>query len=266
MGIKVNWVFHNITRSVRVIKSSRKEPFESTWSEFERSHAHSRDGKRSISYSSEINRINLRNLHRPNRTRINKSIQRSKETRETQTGRDDYNRRVTYILKYRFREFNYWPLLSCVFLYLHTYVKIYSTPGTQCIYKDSTLWALVYNTYISETVETLKFSYLPNPILDYDGDFLPLYEHHEHYIECKPSPNLIGILLVKRYTNVKYLTFKFCGWVTKEVVNKIAENLSQLEYLDLRMWEALSSWALTLIYRNRMLNKKKYKKRKIKDY
>lgn len=50
---------------------------------------------------------------------------------------------------------------------------------------DSTLWALAYNTYISKTMETLKFSYLPNPVLDYDGDFLPLYEHHECYIKCK---------------------------------------------------------------------------------
>ena len=97
---------------------------------------------------------------------------------------------------------------------------------------DSILRAIVYNTSISKTVKTLKLAYVPNPVKK-DGKYLPQFEHQEYYIKCDVGPTLIGILLVKRYTNIKHLTLKFCSWVTKEVVNEIGENLPQLEYLDL---------------------------------
>lgn len=42
-----------------------------------------------------------------NRTRIDKNIQRSKETRETYIGTVNYNCQDTFVLKYRFKEFNY---------------------------------------------------------------------------------------------------------------------------------------------------------------
>ncbi|XP_043519519.1 uncharacterized protein LOC122533661 [Frieseomelitta varia] len=98
---------------------------------------------------------------------------------------------------------------------------------------DTVLRTIVYNTSISKTMKTLKLSYLPNP-KRIDVKFLPRLEHNESYISYdKIGPASLGILLVKRYTNITQLALKFCTWVTKEVVSEIAENLLQLEYLDL---------------------------------
>ena len=84
-------------------------------------------------------------------------------------------------------------------------------------------------------METLTLSNYPIWIPEiYDPkQILPQYEHQEFYVECEPDFSLPGILLVKRYINFKRLIFKFCRWVTREIVDEIAKNLPQLEYLDL---------------------------------
>ncbi|KOX75252.1 Putative RNA-binding protein EEED8.10 [Melipona quadrifasciata] len=98
---------------------------------------------------------------------------------------------------------------------------------------DSVLRALINNTNISKTIETLKFSYFPNPIPNYDGEGFPHFEYQEVYMKCKADFTLPGILFIKRYTNIKSLALRFCGWVTEEVLYEITDTLPQLEYLDL---------------------------------